>query len=166
MEKNNIYQLPDLVLLEQHNGDFSKYLEAVYAIFKKDFINYKPVFRGIRIGLKKYPLHEGKEATFWHMISEGDDETNRMTNLRRMERIRWPAPLINNSEHTYLKVWENTRKNKNNILIFHEKEQYLVILRRGKDYLLPWTAYLVQHNARKEKLLREYEAYKNAKSAQ
>lgn len=82
-----------------------------------------------------------------------------------MERIKWPAALINNSEHLYLKVWENTRGNKSNILIFHEEEQYLVVLRKGKDYLLPWTAYLVEHNVRKNKLLKEYEAYKKAKPA-
>jgi len=72
---------------------------------------------------------------------------------------------FNNSEHSCLKVWENERGNKNNILIFHEEEQFLVILRKGKDYLLPWTTYLVEHKARKNKLLKEYEAYINAKSA-
>jgi hypothetical protein len=65
-----------------------------------------------------------------------------------------------------LKVWENTRGTKSNILIFHEKEQYLVILRKGNGYLLPWTAYLVKDKARKKKLLKEYKAYINAKPAQ
>jgi hypothetical protein len=62
-----------------------------------------------------------------------------------------------------LKVWENTRGNKTNILIFHEGEEYLVVLRKAKDYILPWTAYLVTYKARKEKLLKEYQAYIKSK---
>ncbi|MDL2255659.1 hypothetical protein LJC38_03655 [Parabacteroides sp. OttesenSCG-928-K15] len=166
MEENEIFELPDLVLLEHYGGDFDKFLDTVYSLFKKDFIDTKPIFRGIRLGLKKYPISAGKEATFWHITSEGDDEATREPDLRRMERIKWPAPLINNSEHPYLKVWENKRGDKNNILIFHEQEQFLVVLRKAKDYILPWTAYLVEHNARKKKLLKEYEEYKNAESAQ
>lgn len=166
MEGNKTFELPDLILLEYYAGDFNKFLNAVYSLFKADFIENKPVFRGMRLGLKRHPITDGKEATFWHMTSEGDDEENRDPDLRRMERIKWPAFLINNSEHPYLKVWENKRGNKNNILIFHVEAHYLVILRKGKDYLLPWTAYLIEHNARKNKLLKEYEAYKNAESAQ
>jgi len=166
MEENKIFKLPDLILLNHYGGDFKNFLNAVYDLFKADFIDRKPVFRGMRLGLKKHPISEGKEATFWHIISEGNDEKNRIPDLRRMERIKWPAYLINNSKHPCLKVWENRRENKNNVLIFHEDEQYLVILRKGNGYLLPWTAYLIEHNARKRKLLKEYEAYKNAKSAQ
>ena len=62
-----------------------------------------------------------------------------------------------------LKVWENTRGNKTNVLIFHEDEGYLVVLRKAKDYILPWTAYLVAYKSRKEKLLKEYEAYIKSK---
>jgi hypothetical protein len=97
------------------------------------------------------------------MTSEGDDEQNRIPDMRRMERIQWPAHIINKSEHPYLKVWENTRGNKTNILIFHEKENYLVVLRKVKDYILPWTAYLIDYPSRKRKLLKEYEEYIKSK---
>lgn len=166
MEEDSVYPLPDLVLLEHFGGDSKRFINAVYDLFRKDFVDSKPVFRGVRLGLKKHPVSEGKEATFWHMISEGEDEKNRTPDIRRMERIKWPAPLIKDSEHAYLKVWENSRGNKTNVLIFHEEEQYLVVLRKGKDYLLPWTAYCIEYEARKRKLLKEYEAYKNAESAQ
>lgn len=71
--------------------------------------------------------------------------------------------MINQSEPPYLKVWENTRGNKTNILIFHEDEDYLIVLRKAKDYILSWTAYLVTYKSRKEKLLKEYEAYIKSK---
>ncbi|MCD8290958.1 MAG: hypothetical protein LUC91_05595 [Prevotella sp.] len=158
------YELPGLITLDEYDGDFNAYLEGVYEIFKKDFIEKRPVFRGIRLGLKKYPMGKNKEATFWHMTSEGDNEATRIPDLRRMERIKWPAPLINDSTHPYLKVWENKRGNKSNILIFHEKERYLVVLRKASDYLIPWTAYLITYRNRKERLLKEYETYKKARS--
>lgn len=166
MENNSYFDLPDLMELNDFGGDFHKFLEAAYEAFKADFITKKPSFRGQRLGLKKYPIEYDKEATFWHMTSDGPIETDREPNLRRFERIKWPAPMINRSEHPYLKVWENCRGNKNNILIFHEDESYLVVLRKGNGYLLPWTAYLIEEPSRKNKLIKEYETYINAKPAQ
>ena len=163
MENNKYFNLPDLIELSDFGGNFHNYLEAVYVYFKQDFIEKRPAFRGTRLGLKKYPLSQGKEATFWHMTSEGEDEATRVPDLRRMERIKWPAFMINFSEHPYLKVWENTRGNKTNILIFHEDEEYLVVLRKANDYILPWTAYLINYKSRKNKLLKEYESYIKSK---
>lgn len=79
------YELPELIMLSEYGGDFCAYLEAVYELFKKDFIENRPVFRGTRLGLKKHPMENGKEATFWHMTSEGEDEATRNPDLRRME---------------------------------------------------------------------------------
>ena len=166
MSDNEYLNLPDLIELSEFGGDFSKYLEAVYELFKQDFICKQPTYRGIRLGLKKHPQFEGKEATFWHMTSEGEDEATRTPDLRRMERIKWPAVLINQSEHPYLIVWENSRGTKTNILIFHEDENYLVILRKGNGYILPWTAYFIQYPSRKRKLLKEYEDYIKSKERQ
>ena len=163
MGSNDSFELPELVELSQYGGNFHRYLEAVYELFKRDFIENRPTYRGVRLGLKKYPLSQDKEATFWHMTSTGEEESTRIPDLRRLERIQWPASMINQSEHPYLKVWENTRGNKTNILIFHEKENYLVVLRRGKDYILPWTAYLIEYSSRKRKLLEEYEGYMKSK---
>ena len=165
-ETDRYLELPELIELSQFGGNFTKFLEAGYEVFVNEFVHKKPSFRGMRLGLKKYPLTDGKEATFWHMTSEGEDENNRLPDLRRLERIKWPSHLINNSEHPYLKVWENTRGTKKNILILHEEESYIVILRRGNGYLLPWTAYLIEHEWRKKKFIREYEAYIKSKERQ
>lgn len=56
--------------------------------FYLDFLDSKPVFQGRRLGLKRHPLSQGKEATFWHMISEGTTEEKRTPDFRRCERIR------------------------------------------------------------------------------
>lgn len=166
IESEQYLELPGLIELSQFGGNFASYLEAVYEIFVNDFVRNRPTFRGIRLGLKRHPVTDGKEATFWHMTSEGEDEQNRLPDLRRLERIKWPAFIINKSEHPYLKVWENTRGTKTNILILHEHENYVVILRKVNDYLLPWTAYLIEYNSRKRKFIKEYEDYIKSKERQ
>ncbi|WP_289760165.1 hypothetical protein [Muribaculum intestinale] len=165
-ENNQYLELPELIELSQFGGNFVQYLEAVYEIFTNEFIRSRPIFRGTRLALKKFPVTDGKEATFWHMTSEGSDEQNRLPDLRRLERIKWPSFIINNSEHAYLRVWENTRGTKTNVLIMHEYENYVVILRKGNDYLLPWTAYLIEHKWRKKKFIKEYEEYIKSKERQ
>jgi hypothetical protein len=75
--------LPPLVLFEDYQGNWDAYLEAIYGWFKQDFVDNKPVFQGQRIGLKRLPLSFGKEATFWHMNSEGDTEEDRIPDFRR-----------------------------------------------------------------------------------
>jgi len=162
-----VFELPELIELHEFGGNFSAYLEAVYKIFKSDFVNSKPVFQGKRLGLKKFPLIDNKEYTFYHMTHEGDIEHERIPDLRRMERIAWPRPIIDKSVHSYLKVWRNVRRGKggtkNRILILHEAEKYLVILDERKDYILPWTAYLIKGSGQLQKHLNEYKNYQKQK---
>jgi len=157
--------LPDLVLLENYNGDWEKYLEIIYGYFVKDFVKSKPKYRGIKLALKKHPMIEGKEATFWHLISKGKEEKERMPDLRRCERIRWPRPIIEHCKDPVLKVWQNIRKGDTRILLWFDKVEYIVVLSERKGYLLLWTAYMVKKNHQKRKLQKEYEAYINAKAA-
>ena len=96
-EVEEYLELPELIELSQFGGNFAQYLEAVYEIFKNEFVLRRPSFRGIRLGLKKHPMYNNKEATFWHMTSEGEDEQNRLPDLRRLERIKWPSFMIDNS---------------------------------------------------------------------
>lgn len=164
-----VFELPELIELNAFGGSFEKYIEAVYQIFKNDFIDTKPTFQGTRLGLKKYPLVDNKEYTFYHMTHEGNIENDRTPDFRRMERIGWPRPMIDDSEHSYLKVWRNTRRGKggtkNRILILHEAEQYLVVLDDRGNYILPWTAYLIKGRRQFQKHLKEYETYKKAEAA-
>jgi len=163
---NKVEWLPDLVLFKDYSGNWEKYLEALYDYFKKDFVNDKPIFRGRRLALKRHPIIEGKEATFWHLISEGKQEKERLPDFRRCERIRWPRPIIEHSEESILKIWENKRKGETRICIWYENEEYLVILAKREKYILLWTAYLVKRAHQKKKLQKEYEDYKKAEAAQ
>lgn len=151
--------LPPLVLLPDHGGDWGTYVEALYHWFKSDFIDSKPKFRGRTLRLKRYPLEKGKEATFWHLVSEGHTEADRVPDMRRCERIRWPRPIIEKADEEGLKIWVAVKKGEDRIHIWLTDEDYLVVLADRKSYLLPWTAFLVNQDHTRRKLRREFEAY-------
>jgi len=156
--------LPALVRLEDYGGDWNAFLEAIYKFFRRDFVKNHPIFRGRRLGLKRHPVVDGKEATFWHMISEGKEESERMPDLRRCERILWPKPIIEHVDDAKVKVWKSIKRKEERIHIWLENEDYLVVLADRKGYLLPWTAFLVTREHTKRKLKREYEAYQKTQT--
>ena len=151
--------LPPLEELTDYRGDFARYLDAIYQIFCADFVVSKPVFAGKRLSLKRHPIIQGREATFWHMISEGNDEAERLPDLRRCERIRWPRPIIENTEDAALKVWREPNGSGHRVLIWFAEAEYLVVLDERKDYILPWTAYPVEREHQQRKLERRWERY-------
>lgn len=158
----NAIWLPPLITLCAYQGRWDCYLDAVYAVFKRDFVDSKPIFQGQRLGLKKFPMTCGKEATFWHMIQEGQREEDRTPDLRRCERISWPKPIIEHKEVPFIKIWRNKRGTEQRICLWLCQENYLVVLADRGEYLLPWTAYLVEQPHRQKKLQKEYEAYQQA----
>jgi hypothetical protein len=155
--------LPELVELSDYHGDWDLYLGAVYSIFKQDFIYNHPIFRGLPVSILVSTLSEGKEETFWHIISEGEKEENRNINIRRSERIRWPKPIIENCDtDKLLYIWENNRGRENRVLIrfIFSDDDYLIILIRRKRRIYLLTAYLITNTHQKKRLQQEYNAYK------
>ena len=63
--------LPALVLIDDYGGVWGEYVKVLYAFFEDDFVRDRPMFKGNPLALKRHPLIKGKEATFWHLISEG-----------------------------------------------------------------------------------------------
>jgi len=157
--------LPEIIEMNDFGGDFHSFNEAVYEIFRNDFVVNKPKFNGKRLGLKAHPIIDGKEYTYYHFTHSGDIENDRIPDFRRMERMGFPKPIIDNSKCITLKVWRNKRGRNNRILILHEVEQYLVVLEDRINYILPWTAYFIEYKHKLKKYLKEYEEYKNAETA-
>ena len=157
--------LPPLVLLDSYDGIWEVYIRVVYGFFKQDFVDDKPVYEGKKLAVKRHPIADGKEVTFWHIISEGNEENNRIPDLRRCERIRWPRPIVEHADQPAVKVWKNRRRGETRICIWLEKQEYLVVLADRGTYNLFWTAYPVTYNHTKRKLLKEYHAFKKAGAA-
>jgi hypothetical protein len=162
-------QLPEIIEMNAYNHNFNNYYNAIYNVFVRDFVIQKPIYRGTRLGLKKHPIIDSKEYTFYHMTHSGDIENERIPDFRRMERIPWPKPIIDNSIDQDLRVWENVRRGtggtKTRILIWHVSEDYLVVLDKRQDFILPWTAYCGLSERKKKNLNAEYNAYINAEAA-
>lgn len=157
--------LPSLILLEQSNGDWGKYLDTIYSVFRRDFVDSKPNFQGRRVGLKRHPLADGKEATFWHFISTGKGEDQRTPDLRRCERISWPRPIMEAVGNGKIRIWENLRDGEKRIVIALPDFSYVVVVADRGAYVLPWTAYVVVREHQKQKLRREYKAYKSGQKS-
>jgi hypothetical protein len=158
--------LPDLVLFDDYNGNWEKYLDALYAFFKADFIDSTPVYMGKRLNHKRYPLTDGKEATFWHLISTGKVEDDRLPDFRRCERIRWSRPIIDNSNDSRVKVWMEILNREQRIHLLCPDDRYLVVLAVRKGYIIPWTAFYIEYNHQLRKKLQKYEDYKKLKPPQ
>lgn len=133
--------------------------------FRRDFVESTPLYRGVRLGLKRLPLVDGREATFWHLITAGDVEASRDPIEIRCERIRWPKPVIDRVPTAELFCWETTRGSEKRIVIAFDDFSYVVVLANRGGYILPWTAYPVDYRHQRRKLTNEYQAYKKANAA-
>lgn len=148
--------LPDLV----HYTDYTNnkaFLDALYEYFKQDFVYSKPVYKGTVLWLKRLPIRDGREATFYHITTTGKDENAREIDIPRAERIRWIKPIIEIDDKRIL-VWENERKREKNILLYLEDENFLVVIRKRNNNLIFWTSYYTD-KCYKYKLLKEYRDY-------
>ena len=110
--------LPELLLLEHAGGNWGIYLDRLHARFAADFIDSKPTWPGKRVGVKRHPEYDGKSATFWHLISDGDVEAERLPNMRRCELIGWPRPMMDEFDEadpgtTACRIvwWKESRRN-------------------------------------------------------
>lgn len=151
--------LPKLIELNSFKGNWDSYLEHIYSVYTQDFIASKPIYNGTPIAVKRHPQEHGKDATFWHITSEGIVENERTPDLRRCERIAWPKPIIDNHNNNTLKIWKNKREGETRVLLWFEEAEYLVVLSERKGYTLFWTAYPVTRGHSKRKLQKEYESY-------
>lgn len=162
--------LPDLLLLEHCNGNWTEYLERLHECFVADFIDGKPVWPGKRVALKRHPEHEGKSATFWHMISEGKTEAERTPDMRRCERIGWPRVVMDEFDEaapgtTECRIlwWKEERDRDQRYLLATDDFSYVVVVADRGDYVLPWTAFLCEHRHQRDKRERAFRRYWDAR---
>jgi hypothetical protein len=144
--------LPELILFETHGGDWEKYVDALHAAFTKDFCSGNFLYDGKEVRLKRHPVEQGKEATFWHIISDGKSESDREINLRRCERVSWPRAILDNCTDSCLKIWTEEVRGDTRIHIWCPSAEYLVVLADRGHYVLPWTAYPVERPHQQRKL--------------
>lgn len=152
-------KLPPLICFNDYK-DWAEYVEVLYYFFKKDFIDEKITYLGLKVFYIKDPMYQSKEFTFWHIISEGKVEADRLPDLRRCERICWPKPIIEASADRQVKIWNNIRTNNRGkkqirICFCFGEWDYLVVLEKRNNYYIFCTAYPVS-GGHKSKLKKEF----------
>jgi hypothetical protein len=159
--------LPDLILFENYKGKWDAYVAAVYQHFHKDFVTSKPSFQNVPVFVRYRPPYQEKGATFWHLVSEGPEESERTPDLRRCERICWPKAMIERAKAADVKIWETTRPWKGQaqrrINFALNNFSYIVVIAetsRGFDLV---TAYCVTKQSRRDTLRQEYTKYSGQK---
>lgn len=147
--------LPELLRFEDYSGCWSRYEAALYECFYRDFLASSPTFEGRRVGVKKKPYEKGKEAAFWHLVSAGRCESTRKVDLRRCERIAWPRSMIDAAGTRCVRTWTNNRGREQRAVIALPDFSYAVILALRDGYALLWTAYCVDREHTRRKMMRE-----------
>lgn len=128
-----------------YTGDWDTYLDELHTIFIETLSNRKVLFSGLPVSLRKNPTYKDKSFTFWHLISEGEKEEERIPDIRRCERLAWIHWIIENAATSDdIFCWENKRGTHNHIVIWFDKENYVVILEKRKSYFLLKTAYFTK----------------------
>lgn len=167
MEDN--VELPQKIYLTDYGGDYNKYIDAVYKIFEKDFILHKTCFGSHPLRLKVHPEFQERAYTFYHMTHKGEDEANRIPDLRRCECMPWAKPTIENVTLWNLKFWRQSRRRSNNRICIciegYDDTDYFVVLEVRSTYVLLWTAFVSERSHETRKKMREYEEWKSHEGA-
>ena len=162
--------LPELVEFDGDWNNFGEYEDKVYEAFLGDFRHRPPPdLYGVRVSLRRYPEYQGKDASFWHLVTEGKIEDSRYPVVERCERIRWPRAILERaSTEKDLPVWRSCRRKGERALVALQDFSYVVVLdkRQGKDgqYLLLLTAFPVEHQHRRDKLRKEHDEWTKAQA--
>jgi hypothetical protein len=146
--------LPALLLMVDHENSWPVYVEAVYAAFRRDFIDSRPLLDGRRVNCRRDPLYDNKEAGFWHCIQEGADEEERTPDLRRCERIGWIRAVIANHTAPEVNDWSNDWRGEMRRYLWLN-EAYLVVLAERRHSWQLITAFCTDRHHTVRKLRRE-----------
>ena len=164
--KKNLF--PEIVPFNNF-GSWDVYMDVLYAIFKKAFIDSKPKVGKVVFRLKYKPLFQDRAYTFYHMTHKGNIEDERLPDMRRCERLPWCRPTIEKADVYNLCFWEEVRKGHHRVCIWLQAEDnnnnvaiennYFVILEVREGYVLPWTAFCAEYNNQVRKKSKEYEQW-------
>jgi len=151
-----------------YGSDWDTYCSACYDEYKRDFIETSPVWpvAGKRFSIKRQPLVDGRCHTFWHIISEGDDESSRTRDLDRCARITWPRVVLDEFAMTYpapssdrIAWWVEQRGGEKRIHIATEGFSYLVVVADRGNYVLLWTAFPIDRDHQRRRRKKAFDSY-------
>lgn len=171
----NCCWIPPLVERDS-SRPWSEYDALVYSVFRHDFIEGRPVYHGKPVKIRYQPMLEGRAEAFWHLTCRDYDHKSglpedRVPDLERCRRIRWPKAFIENAERCpkspdcggviAWKAEHRARKSRNGtqirerIKFYLEEESYIVVFEPREHYCLLITAYYVDNDHSRKMIERE-----------
>jgi hypothetical protein len=133
-----------LPLIYEFHGNWTTYVEELYDMYLDDIVNNTSLkFNTLPIKTRFKPMTDGKGFGFWHIISDGEEEDDRVPDMRRCESLPWVSYCISTATKPPSPVcwWRNKRGTNTHIVILNEDEDFVVVLAERKDYYLLKTAY-------------------------
>lgn len=157
---STISWLPDIIDYSQYGGDWDAYLEEIYTKFCDDFHRTPIIFKNERVSAKKHPELAGKSATFWHIVSSGRTEEERVPDIPRCESVLWPRAIIENCSDSAVLQWETYEHSGGpRVLLWLKPHDYLVVLGKRNGYYILITAYRTSYSHTRSKLQKAYDTY-------
>jgi len=151
--------LPEMVSV---NGEWSKVLQKLYAIFDRDFRQTARCFEGRSLSWDTRVLDVPYEEGFWHLITRLEHRTSeRLFDPRRAERLPWCGPTLSHSDDIAVRVWDYSESHgKLRTYVWLKDWDYVVILekrdRPGRSFAFLVTAFHVDGESRRRDLCRKY----------
>ncbi len=168
----NLIEFPEIITLNDFGGNYDDYENALLELYEADLWKGGLTFMGLRVVPRVHKRFEFKgktlDWTFAHFTSKGEIEEDRELDLRRCEKIGFIKPIIDNVHLDCVKVWENTRLDKNNkpktsVVIWCECVNCKIVLTKniGKngEYYVITTFYLINSPIKIQKHNQEYDEY-------
>ncbi len=147
--------LPEMFQVDPWTGET---FEALYEVFRADFIATRPSYLGQEVWY--FPeVEDGKLEIFWHLTAREDKERGeRLPDYRRAERLPWAHPLIDHHLSDQLLAW-NYEEGDGDIhtYIWLQDGDYLIILKRypnGDRRII--TAHWIQYAHKRNSLMKKY----------
>ena len=118
-------------IVDDYEASWKSYENALYDIFKRDFIDGHPAFENKRVNIRKEPMEFGKEEAFFHITCQDyRKDGNRVPDFKRCERIKWVRAFIENynCDSTQcdncdgVKVWDEPYKNTTRVFYCWKKK--------------------------------------------
>jgi hypothetical protein len=107
---------------------------------------------GIEFGLVSAGLVDGKEGTFWHLVTRDGAQPVRVYDPRRCERIRWIRCLVDfaRANSSSVVVWSKRHRQEDRTMIALSDFSYVVVLIERRTRALLLTAFAVDRRHEEE----------------
>jgi len=148
--------LPPIIDSSEY-ADWDKFLEEIYRIFKRDFLEGDTLsYRSAPVIINS-DLERGKEKTFWHLTHRTEKGKKwgkrKIRDVSRAERLPWIRPVIANSgEKDILDFDFFEGQGTVRSYLWLKKWNFVVILESQNQSYLLVTAYHLDHNRQVQQL--------------